>query len=198
MSHYFYLTPEILLPFSPLTSQEFELIRHKAGASWQNETRWSASSPTTYSGSYRRKEPEELAGGRFSSEAGQHQPERPQISSPNGSACTPTLCRAGPQDTAGVGGLLPHLTSPCSKSLDVRHRVAHQVLWGDFPPVPPSHGKSYVRMKRPAFENPMKYGRQRTVILRRPPVPCNSASKGGSSEDSDAEQYYVYSLGGPF
>ncbi|XP_035887744.1 uncharacterized protein C4orf51 homolog [Phyllostomus discolor] len=95
-------------------------------------------------------------------------------------------------------GLLPHLTSPCSKSLDVRHRVAHQVLWGDFSPVPPSHGKSYVRMKRPAFENPMKYGRQRTVILRRPPVPCNSASKGGSSEDSDAEQYYVYSLGGPF
>lgn len=28
--------------------------------------------------------------------------------------------------------------------------------------------------------------------------PCNSASKVGSSEDSESDQYSVYSLGGPF
>ncbi|XP_053514395.1 uncharacterized protein C4orf51 homolog [Artibeus jamaicensis] len=195
MSHFFYLTPEIPLPFSPLTSQEFELIRRKAGASWQSETRWSASSPTTYTGSYRRKALEEPAGSRFASEAAQHWPECPQISSPNGSACTPTLCRAGPQDTAGLRGLTPHLTSSGNKSLDVRHRVAHQILWGDFSPVPPNHGRSHGRTKKPAYENPMKPSRQRTAFPRRPPVP--SASKAGSSEDSDADQYYVYSLGGP-
>ncbi|XP_036914346.1 uncharacterized protein C4orf51 homolog isoform X2 [Sturnira hondurensis] len=197
MAHFFYLTPEILLPFSPLTSQEFELIRRKAGASWQSETRWSASSPTTYAGSYRRKDLEGPTDRRFSAEAVQHWPECPQISSPNSSACTLTLCRAGPQDTAGFGGLLPHLPSSCNKPMGVGHRVTHQILWGDFSPVPPNHGKSYVRSKKPAYENPMKHSQRRTAFPRRPPVPCNSASKAGSSEDSDADQYYVYSLGGP-
>ncbi|XP_045058280.2 uncharacterized protein C4orf51 homolog [Desmodus rotundus] len=120
-----------------------------------------------------------------------------RMSLPNGSTCTLLPSRAGPQDTAGVRGLLPHLTGSFNESLGVRHRVAHQVLWGDFSPAPPNHGKSYVRTKKPARENPMKYSRRRTVFLRRPPEPCNSASKAGSSEDSDADQYYVYSLGGP-
>ncbi|XP_054451866.1 uncharacterized protein C4orf51 homolog [Pteronotus mesoamericanus] len=197
MSHFFYLTPQILLPFSPLTSQEFDLIRRKAGASWQNEARWSAASLTTYAGSYRRKELEEPAGRRPSSEAGQPRPERPQMSSPNGSAFTPSLCRAGPQDTAGARGLFPPLTSSFKQSLDVKHRVAHQILWGNFLPAPPSYERSYVRTKKPAFENLMKYNQRRAVFLRRPPEPCHSASKTSSSEDSDADQYYVYSLGGP-
>ncbi|XP_036914345.1 uncharacterized protein C4orf51 homolog isoform X1 [Sturnira hondurensis] len=167
MAHFFYLTPEILLPFSPLTSQEFELIRRKAGASWQSETRWSASSPTTYAGSYRRKDLEGPTDRRFSAEAVQHWPECPQISSPNSSACTLTLCRAGPQDTAGFGGLLPHLPSSCNKPMGVGHRVTHQILWGDFSPVPPNHGKSYVRSKKPAYENPMKHSQRRTAFPRR-------------------------------
>lgn len=74
MSH-FYLTPQIALPFSPLTSQEFDLIRRKAGASWQKETRWSDSSVTTYTGSYRKKQLDESTSSRFSFKAGQHQPE---------------------------------------------------------------------------------------------------------------------------
>lgn len=35
------------------------------------------------------------------------------------------------------------------------------------------------------------------AILLQVPGRCNSPSKVGSSEDSDADQYYVYSLGGP-
>ncbi|KAM5307291.1 uncharacterized protein C4orf51 homolog [Glossophaga mutica] len=206
MSHFFYLTPEILLPFSPLTSQEFELIRRKAGESWQNETRWSASSPTTYIGSYRRKKLEEPTGGRFSSEAGQQWPGSSRAVSASTRLMQPNRERkrlrpitvSSPLFPLHLhAGLFPHLTSSWDKLLGVRHRVAHQVLWGDFPPTPPNHGKSHVRTKKLVSESPMKHGPRRTVILRRPPEPSNSASKAGSSEDSDADQYYVYSLGGP-
>lgn len=73
MSHFFYLTPQIVLPFSPLTSQEFDVIRRKAAASWQDEARWSDLSVTTYMGSYREKQLDESTGGRL--RAGQPWPE---------------------------------------------------------------------------------------------------------------------------
>ncbi|KAB0405518.1 hypothetical protein E2I00_002671 [Balaenoptera physalus] len=95
MSHFFYLTPQILLPFSPLTSQEFDLIRLKAGASWQNETRWSDSSVTTYAGSYRKKQLDDSTCRRL--KAGQHWPECNQMSLPNCFAR-----RAGLQETTDV------------------------------------------------------------------------------------------------
>ncbi|XP_059780322.1 uncharacterized protein C4orf51 homolog [Balaenoptera ricei] len=147
MSHFFYLTPQILLPFSPLTSQEFDLIRLKAGASWQNETRWSDSSVTTYAGSYRKKQLDDSTCGQL--QAGQHWPECNQMSLPNCFAR-----RAGLQETTDVKGLFPHITSSFKNSFDVKHGV----LRG----------------------------------------PCNSTSKTSSSEDSEADQYSVYSLGGPF
>ncbi|XP_014635653.1 PREDICTED: uncharacterized protein C4orf51 homolog [Ceratotherium simum simum] len=194
MSH-FYLTPQILLPFSPLTSQEFNVIRRKAGASWQNETRWSDSSVTTYLGSDRRKQLDESMCSRFSYKAGQHWPECNQLSSPNCSACSPTVCRAGPQETTDAKGLFPIITSSFKKSLDVKQSVAHQILFGDFSPASPNYKKSYVKMKKPAYENLMNYNRQRRDFLKR--VQCNSASKVSSSEDSEADQYSVYNLGGP-
>ncbi|KAM8765366.1 uncharacterized protein C4orf51 homolog [Rhynchonycteris naso] len=197
MSHFFYLTPQILLPFSPLTSQEFELIRRKAGASWQNETRWSESSPTTYMGSYQKKDLDVFPCSRFSLEAGQHWPECHQMPLPNGSPDNPMLCSAGPQDTADVTRQFPHITSSLKKSLDIKHRVAHQILSGDFSPAPPNYGNSHGRTRKPAFEDPGNYNPRRTGILRPPRGPRSSASKAGSSEDSDAYQYYVYSLGGP-
>ncbi|XP_019517590.1 PREDICTED: uncharacterized protein C4orf51 homolog [Hipposideros armiger] len=136
------------------------------------------------------------------------------MSSPNCSSCNPTLCRDGPQDTADVKGLFPHITSSFRKSLDVKHRVAHQILSGVFSPAPPNYEKSDARIKKPASENLINYNRRRTDFLRRvsifllvtqqwipevasPPEPWDSASKVASSEDSDADQYYVYSLGGP-
>ncbi|XP_004378925.1 uncharacterized protein C4orf51 homolog [Trichechus manatus latirostris] len=114
MSHYFYLTPQVLLPFSPLTSEEFDLIRRKAGASWQNETRWSDSSVTTYTGSYRKKQLDVSTCSR-SFKAGPQEPECEQMSLPNSSAYNPTLYRAGTQKTTDVKDV--RIKKPASESL---------------------------------------------------------------------------------
>ncbi|XP_036280294.1 uncharacterized protein C4orf51 homolog [Pipistrellus kuhlii] len=172
MSHFLYLTPQVLLPFSPLTSQEFDLIRRKAGASWQKETKWSDSSLTTYKGSYRRKELDKSASGQFCSEAGKQKPECRQISLPRASACGPKLSRDGPHNTAGGKGLFPQITSSFQKPLDVKHRVAHQILFRDLSAAPPNC-ESYVRTKKPAPENLVKARQQRTDFLLR----CLSSGK---------------------
>ncbi|XP_047712697.1 uncharacterized protein C4orf51 homolog [Prionailurus viverrinus] len=198
MSHFFYLTPQIVLPFSPLTSQEFDLIRRKAGISWQNEARWSHSSVTTYAGSYRKKQLDESTCSRFSLKAGQHWPECNQVSSPNGSAFSPTLCTAGSPESTDAKGLLPHMTSSFKNSHDVKHSVAHQIPCGDFSPAPPNYEKSGMRIKKPASKNLMSYKRLKKDFLKHLQEPCNSASKVGSSEDSESDQYSVYSLGGSF
>ncbi|XP_059266211.1 uncharacterized protein C4orf51 homolog [Mustela nigripes] len=114
MSHFFYLTPQIVLPFSPLSSREFDLIRREAGASWQKETRWSDSSITTYTGSYRKKQLDESASSLFSFKAGRHRPECNQISSPN-SAFSPTVCRAGSRETTDAKSM--RIKKPVSKNL---------------------------------------------------------------------------------
>ncbi|XP_059954143.1 uncharacterized protein C4orf51 homolog [Mesoplodon densirostris] len=172
MSHFFCLTPQILLPFSPLTSQEFDLIRLKAGASWQNETRWSDSSVTTYAGSYRKKQLDDSTCGRL--QAGQHWSEGNQMSLPNCFAR-----RAGLQETTDVKGLFPHITSSFKNSFDVKH------------------GVSCTDAKQFRCQCPQLF--QGTVAcLFELREPCYSTSKTSSSEDSEADQYSVYSLGGPF
>nr|XP_037848604.1 uncharacterized protein C4orf51 homolog [Chlorocebus sabaeus] len=197
MSHFFYLTPQILLPFSPLTSQEFDLIRRKAGASWQDETRWSDSSMTTYIGSYRKKQLDKSACSRFSFRAGQHQPECKQMSLPNSSACR-LLCWAGTQETTDVKGLFPEITRPFKKSFDVKHGVAHQIWdFGDCFPTPPNYGKYCVRPKKLAQEALINYSRRGKGVLKHLHGRCDSESKVGSSEDSEADRYSDYGWGGP-
>ncbi|XP_005345444.1 uncharacterized protein C4orf51 homolog [Microtus ochrogaster] len=100
MSHYFYLAPEVLVPFSPLTSKEFELIRRKARELWQDETRWSASSVTTYAGSYRGKQPDEAACHRLAQRAGQQQFEYKPTPLPSCSAYGALPDQAGSQEPA--------------------------------------------------------------------------------------------------
>ncbi|XP_042791318.1 uncharacterized protein C4orf51 homolog isoform X1 [Panthera leo] len=185
------------IQMSPLTSQEFDLIRRMAGISWQNEARWSHSSVTTYAGSYRKKQLDESTRSRFSLKAGQHWPECNQVSSPHGSAFSPRLCRTGSPESTDAKGLLPHMTSSFKNSHDVKHSVAHQILCGDFSPAPPNYEKSGMRIKKPASKNLMSYNRLKKDFLNLQ-EPCNSTSKVGSSEDSESDQYSVYSLGGPF
>uniref|UniRef100_A0A8C8ZWL1 Chromosome 4 open reading frame 51 n=1 Tax=Prolemur simus TaxID=1328070 RepID=A0A8C8ZWL1_PROSS len=186
MSHFFYLTPQILLPFSPLTSQEFELIRRKAGASWQNETRWSDSSVTTYAGSYRKKQLDKFTCSGFSFRAGQHKPERKQMLLPNRSAWNLPLCEASTQGTKDVKGLFPDINGPFKTSFDVKHGVAHQIWdFGDFSRAPPNYEKSCVRPKMPALGTLMNYGLRGKDILKRLQGQRDSKSKVGSSEDSD-------------
>ncbi|MEJ1286157.1 hypothetical protein NN561_017161 [Cricetulus griseus] len=73
---------KVVDPFSkkdcPLTSKEFEMIRRKARELWQEETQWSASSVTTYSGSYRQKQLDEATCNRLAQRAGQQQFEYKQ------------------------------------------------------------------------------------------------------------------------
>ncbi|XP_076996013.1 uncharacterized protein C4orf51 homolog isoform X2 [Tamandua tetradactyla] len=160
MSHYFYLAPRVPLPFSPLTSQEFDLIRHRAAASWQNETRWSDSSVTTYTGSYRQKQWDGPC------KEGPSAPECQQESRPNSSAYHPTFLRAHTRGTTDVKGLFPHINSSFGGSHDVRHGVVHQILFGEFSHAPPNHEKSYMRTKKPSSRNPMKYNLKRNDFLR--------------------------------
>nr|XP_020747681.1 uncharacterized protein C4orf51 homolog isoform X1 [Odocoileus virginianus texanus] len=167
MSHFFYLTPQILLPFSPLTSQEFDVIRRKAAASWQDEVRWSDLSVTTYTGSYRKKRLDESTGGWL--KAGQPWPGHRKMAFPN--------CFAGRAElhgTTDAKGLLPHITSSFKNSFIVKHGVAHQILSGDSPPAPPPPGYERpfclftldVRLKKPAPKNLMKYSLLRRELLK--------------------------------
>ncbi|KAF4011923.1 hypothetical protein G4228_003156 [Cervus hanglu yarkandensis] len=111
MSHFFYLTPQILLPFSPLTSQEFDVIRRKAAASWQDETRWSDLSVTTYTGSYRKKRLDESTGGWL--RAGQPWPDRRKMAFPNCFAGRAEL--HGTADAKGECAVISSEHSHCAK-----------------------------------------------------------------------------------
>ncbi|KFO20583.1 hypothetical protein H920_18043 [Fukomys damarensis] len=104
MSQFLFLTPQIILPFSPLTSQEFDLIKHRARASWQNERRWSDSSVTTYAGSYREKPLVESTCSRLTFRAGQPKPGCKRMVLPNSSTHSPLLCGADTHETKDVKG----------------------------------------------------------------------------------------------
>ncbi|XP_047422793.1 uncharacterized protein C4orf51 homolog [Sciurus carolinensis] len=197
MSHILYLTPQILLPFSPLTSQEFELIKHKAGVSWQNETRWSDACMTTYEGSYRKKQLDELTCSRLSFIAGLHEPECKQTPLLKDSANDLPPCQAGTQETTDIRGRFPNITEPLKNSLNIKHRVAHQIWgYGDLPQAPLSHRNLNVRPKKIAFETPKLYNRGRKNFSKNLLKQCDSESKvGGSSEDSESDQYRGYGQG---
>uniref|UniRef100_A0A5F9DP10 Metabolism of cobalamin associated A n=1 Tax=Oryctolagus cuniculus TaxID=9986 RepID=A0A5F9DP10_RABIT len=198
MSHFFYLTPQILLPFSPLSSQEFNMIRHGAGASWQDETRWSDSSVTTYTGSYREKHLEKSTCSRFSFRALQNGPECKHLSSPRSSTSSPALGLPGTQEATNVKGLLPDITRPLKKSLDIKHGVAHQIwCFDDFSPAPRSYGKIYMRPTRPAHVILLNYKRQGEGFLSHLRKHWGSGSSTVSSEDSEADQYSDCGRGRP-
>uniref|UniRef100_A0A8C9PKG0 Chromosome 4 open reading frame 51 n=1 Tax=Spermophilus dauricus TaxID=99837 RepID=A0A8C9PKG0_SPEDA len=196
MSHFLYLTPQILLPFSPLTSQEFEEIRCKVGASWQNETRWSNSCMTTYEGSYRKKQLDEFPVSR------QHEPQRPQMVMLKDTAYDLPPCQAGPQETADVIGLFPNITGPLKNSLNIKHRVAHQVwgFGGDLSRAPPNSRnicKSHcVKPKKVYFDILEHCNRGRKNFPKTLYKQCESESKiFGSSEDSEGGQHSGYGRG---
>ncbi|XP_074130734.1 uncharacterized protein C4orf51 homolog isoform X4 [Sminthopsis crassicaudata] len=59
MADFFFLAPEIVLPFRPLSSEQFNKIRSAAEKSWKNETQWSERCLTTYGAHYRSKKVDE-------------------------------------------------------------------------------------------------------------------------------------------
>uniref|UniRef100_A0A8C6IC72 RIKEN cDNA 1700011L22 gene n=1 Tax=Mus spicilegus TaxID=10103 RepID=A0A8C6IC72_MUSSI len=195
MTHFLYLTPEILLPFSPLTSTEFELIRRKAQQLWQDETRWSASSMTTYSGSYREKQLDEATCNRLAQRVGQPQFEYKPTPLPGSSAYNTLLGHAGSQKAADGKGRLPDIASSSRDSpLNIKHKVAHQI-WGSEVPCPTFLGYRGLRMspcmqpKKPGFELLMSYRNRGKALLKRLQRQWDYESKLGSSEDSGTDRF---------
>ncbi|XP_060034999.1 uncharacterized protein C4orf51 homolog isoform X2 [Erinaceus europaeus] len=135
VSHILYLTPQIILPFSPLSPQEFDRIRHQAEATWQKQTRWLESAMTTYGGSYRTKPLDPSVYNR------QYLAEFDQ---PNYSL---ESRRAGAQETAKAEGRFPQITSSSQTPFEVKHKVAHQILYGDYHSAHEKE-KSHPKMKR--------------------------------------------------
>ncbi|XP_023412869.1 uncharacterized protein C4orf51 homolog [Loxodonta africana] len=208
MSHYFYLTPQVVLPFSPLTSEEFDLIRHKAGASWQDETQWTKSSLTTYTGSYRKKKLDESTCSRLF-KAGPQEPECKQMSLPNSSAYNPPLYRAGTQETTDVKG------RGGGRGGDVRlwGLLSKQRFWDmstfhlfiltwilfttDTYTLTVCLFSPDVRIKKPASENLTHFTLRGKGFLTYFQGQCDSESKVSSSDDSEVDQYFDCVLGGP-
>uniref|UniRef100_A0A8C2M846 RIKEN cDNA 1700011L22 gene n=2 Tax=Cricetulus griseus TaxID=10029 RepID=A0A8C2M846_CRIGR len=196
MSHFFYLAPEILLPFSPLTSKEFEMIRRKARELWQEETQWSASSVTTYSGSYRQKQLDEATCNRLAQRAGQQQFEYKQTPLLGSSASITLPGQAGSQEAADGKGGLPDIArhSPGTQ-LNVKHKVAHQI-WGSESPCPtlPCHRtfRKCVKPPKPGLELLMNYRSRGKKLLKQLQGQWDYESKPISSEDSEADQYPEY------
>ncbi|KAM4834302.1 uncharacterized protein C4orf51 homolog isoform 5-T5 [Thomomys bottae] len=158
MSHFFYLSPEILVPFSPLTSQEFELIRSKARASWQDESRWSRSCVTTYSGSYREKQLDESKWSRCSPNVSQHEPRKNRLSLLSVSEHLPSPNQFYFQNTKGVKELHPGLIRTSLKNpADVKHSVVHQI-WGTGHIDPSSYAISVSRLPRLEIQTDYKCG----------------------------------------
>ncbi|XP_063116885.1 uncharacterized protein C4orf51 homolog [Cavia porcellus] len=199
MSQFLFLTPQILLPFNPVTSQEFDLIRHKARASWQNETRWSDSSVTTYSGSYHEKQLDESVCSRLASwTAGQYKPGCTRTVLLNRSTYSPLFCGAGAQETKDVKGRFPDINGPLKNPFDVKHRVAHQIWYSaDAPPALPNCRKSrtytldvslplVVRSKQPALKTQVNHKCVEKISKH---VQWDSLSKVRSSADSETDQY---------
>ncbi|CAH7297477.1 uncharacterized protein C4orf51 homolog [Phodopus roborovskii] len=194
MSHFFYLAPEILLPFSPLTSKEFELIRSKARELWLDETRWSASSVTTYSGSYRKKQLDEDACNRLAQRAGQRQFEYKQTPLLGSSAYSTLPGQAGSQD--GKGGL-PDIARPSpGTQFNVKHKVAHQI-WGSEAPCPtfPDYRTFCVKPPKPGLQLLMNYKTRGENLLKQFRRQWDYESKFGSSEDSETDRYSDYGKG---
>ncbi|EDL92315.1 LOC498933 [Rattus norvegicus] len=195
MSHFLYLAPEIQLPFSPLTSTEFELIRRKARELWQNEARWSTSSVTTYSGSYREKQLDEASCHRLAQRFGQPHFEYKPAPLPGGSAYNALPGQAGSQEAADGKGRLPDITSPSQDStLNIKHKVAHQ-SWSSGTSRPtclayrPRHLSPSSKPKRPGFELLMSYRNRGRKLLRQLQRQWDYENKLGSSDDSDTDRF---------
>uniref|UniRef100_A0A8C6RTP0 RIKEN cDNA 1700011L22 gene n=1 Tax=Nannospalax galili TaxID=1026970 RepID=A0A8C6RTP0_NANGA len=174
MSHFFYLTPEILLPF------KFESIRHRARALWQDETRWSDSSATTNSGSYKEKQLDESTSNRLARRAGPQ--KMPLMKS---SVYSPY--HAGSQEAADGKGW--YMVSS-SKHSPFQFSPAHQI-WGTEAqsPAPLNYKKPCVRPKKPSFEILMGYKSRGKKLLKQFQRQWDYESKFGSSEDSEADRY---------
>ncbi|XP_077702373.1 uncharacterized protein C4orf51 homolog isoform X6 [Canis aureus] len=88
------------------------------------------------------------------------------ISSPNSSAFNPIVCRADSRESTDAKGLFPQIMNSFKNSHDVKHSVAHQILFGGFSPAPPNYEKPCMRSKKPASKNLINYHLRKKDLLK--------------------------------
>ncbi|XP_051025273.1 uncharacterized protein C4orf51 homolog [Acomys russatus] len=197
MAHYFYLAPEILLPFSPLPSKEFELIRRKARDLWQDESRWSAASVTTYSGSYHKKQLDEATCMRLAQRVGQPQFQYKQTPLPANFAYSTLPYQAGSQEATHGKVVLNQWVTALWGNYMTLHTEAHQI-WGSealFPtPLDYKMLREFpgVKPKKPGYNLLLSYKTRGKNLLKQLRRQWDYESKFGSSEDSETDRYSDY------
>ncbi|XP_069878255.1 uncharacterized protein C4orf51 homolog [Dipodomys merriami] len=179
MSHFFYLSPEILVPFRPLSSQEFELIKSKARATWQDESRWSNSCVTTYSGSYRGKQLDESSRSQLSPRARRYKPEKKWMPLLNISEHPASQ----PWSQDAINELPPGVSGALKNPVDMKHSVVHQI-WG--------YGSNHTNSsgRPPKLEIYTEYKCGMKSFLKHIQQRWDSESKFGFSEDSEVDSDY--------
>ncbi|XP_038611191.1 uncharacterized protein C4orf51 homolog isoform X1 [Tachyglossus aculeatus] len=153
MSHYYFLTPEVLLPFSPLTTQEFHRIRREAGASWKRETRWSDSCLTTYRAAYWRKALDDTTYLNPSSKTRLYNPHLPKVFLVSKLNRMPGYYNSQLKEAAPNKGQSPDLTRFFEDMVHVKHLVAHQTMFGGVSAKPSICRRSNVKMRSCESEN---------------------------------------------
>ncbi|XP_036621580.1 uncharacterized protein C4orf51 homolog [Trichosurus vulpecula] len=154
MADFFFLAPEIVLPFSPLSSEQFNKIRFAAEKSWKNETQWSDRCPTTYGAYYRRKKLDEPPRIQPFSETRLNNPHPHELFLVNKIHYLPGYYNSKAPEPEKNKVSCPEITSFFKDSMNVKQRVMHQVVTPDI--CLPAHGKNLDFRSRSAVYNSTK------------------------------------------
>ncbi|XP_074083537.1 uncharacterized protein C4orf51 homolog [Macrotis lagotis] len=141
MADFFFLAPEIVLPFSPLSPEQFNKIRRAAEKSWTNETRWSNSCPTTYKAHYRSKTLDEPPRIQPFSETRLNKPHPNELFLINKIHYLPGYYNSRQPEPEKNKVPYPEITSFFKDSMNIKHRVMHQVINPD--KTIPEHGRDW-------------------------------------------------------
>ncbi|KAM8968204.1 uncharacterized protein C4orf51 homolog isoform X1 [Sarcophilus harrisii] len=160
MADFFFLAPEIVLPFRPLSSEQFNKIRSAAEKSWKNETQWSERCPTTYGAHYRSKKVDEPPRIHPFNETRLNNPHPHELFLVNKIHYLPGYYNSKAREPERKKAPTPDITSYFKDSLNVKRRVMHQVVTSDI--CLPAHGKNIDMRSRSAI-----YGSPKILIPRR-------------------------------
>ncbi|XP_044537636.1 uncharacterized protein C4orf51 homolog [Gracilinanus agilis] len=131
MADFFFLAPEIVLPFSPLSAEHFNKIRSQAEKTWKNEIQWSDSSPTTYRANFRSKTVDDPPRIQPYSETRLNNPHPRELFLVNKVHYLPGYYHSKLPEQEKPKGTCPDITRFFKDSMHVNHRVMHQVLYPD-------------------------------------------------------------------
>ncbi|XP_016278681.2 uncharacterized protein C4orf51 homolog [Monodelphis domestica] len=131
MADFFFLAPEIVLPFSPLNAEHFNKIRMQAEKTWKNEIQWSDNSPTTYRAHFRSKTVDDPPRIQPYSETRLNNPHPHELFLVNKVHYLPGYYNSRPPEHEKPKATCTDITRFFKDSMHVNHRVMHQVVHPD-------------------------------------------------------------------